>query len=516
MGSQSVPVGGFTLKAGDNSSITVTSITLQGQIDDVPSTTYANGMEAGPNSVASIMQDVKLWNGSTQLGQTKTPESSIGTGVGGALTFDGLSLVVSAGQTVTLTVTSNVVAGLISLPDRIRWTISTANDVVAVDAANVPVVTTAAAFPVSGNGYTIQNSGTISATLSPDDVESEMGIVVGGSSNAVLAKYRFTAQNEELKLTKVRLAVASTSSFAVSSLSLYDGATLVAGPMDINGSGIADFSSVNFVIPKDGTKNLTVKGNLNTVGSSGATTGLDVRVTLVHNANFEVHGTSAGSSTQITSLAGSIDGRSKIIRKSKPTISTVSLPSSSLSNTSLVAYRFTVSADAAGDVAMKKLSFESSLSLAGVGTTVAVDGIRRVGDGSNLLATATRDGNESGVDSCLGTDVICAIKVAFANEEVVAAGTSRAYDLRLTIGGTAVTSGDTISTKILGDSATVTGVITGTTPDVNVAGAAEENFVWSDISAVPHVDTLGSSSADWASGFLLKTLPSDTAALSKS
>jgi hypothetical protein len=224
----------------------------------------------------------------------------------------------------------------------------------------------------------------------------------------------------------------------------------------------------------------------------------------------------------------------KLVKKSVPTVSLVSLPGTTLSNTSLVALRFTVSADAAGDVALKKLSFESSVSLAGAGTTVAIDGLRRVGDGSNLGADSYIDGNVT-ADACNGNDATCIGQILLDNEEVIAAGTSRTYDLRLTIGGTAVSSGDTISTKLLGDSALATGeldALGGTQADAedigidNIVNGADAiyYFLWSDVSAVPHNDTVddangddngATASNDWTNGYLVKVLPTDTQSLTK-
>jgi hypothetical protein len=383
-------------------------------------------------------------------------------------------------------------------------------------------------------------------TLAPDDSESEAGIVVGGGSNVVLAKARLTAQNEELKLTKIRVAMSAAASTAVSSVSLYDGSTLVGGPTSVDSNGHADFSGMNFVIPKDGSKTLTLKANLGTVGPSGAATGTDLTATFCNGATsggvcdtgsaeglttFEVRGTSAGSSTQITSLSSAdLSGRAKILRKTKPTVSIVALPSSTLTNGTVVISRFTVSADAGEQVALKKVTFNSALNNVG-GTALALSAagadsnVREVGQSSNIAGATD-------YSAACATSGSCVIQVSFTNEQTIAAGTSKTYELRVTVAG-ADTSGESASTSLAGDTGVLTGwlslnggavpAFTVDTTNNSTADGTATNFIWSDNSAVPHADTNTDAGAapftgsgDWTNGNLVKILPSDTQTMTRS
>ena len=529
-GTQGAPLGGFTLKAGDAGSIRISSLTLQGQIDNVPGSGYANGMEgAGPNTVATVAQSVKLWQGATQLGATKSPATSAGAGLGGTVTFDNLNLTIAAGQTVTLVVSGNIASGLASLSDNIRWEVTAAGSVAATDVDGNAVVA-GGAFPVDATSQTIATAGTVAMTLAPDDLESEAGVVTGnmpsGSNLTVLSKIKFTAANEELKMTKGRFEV--TSATGVSSLSLYDGATLVGGPVAPNGAGQADFTGINFVVPKDASKVLTVKGVLNTVGgASGAASGSDVTVKLVDPdraaggdaGSFEVRGTSAGSSTLITTntLTGGDDtatttGRTKVLRRSKPTITLVALPSTVLNTGNQVVMRFTVSADASGDVAFEHVQLAISKTTNPTLVSSGTSSLRRVGDSANLAGTTAISGALSAGGAASGT-----FDIFLTNEEPVAAGTSRTYDVRLTVAG-APTSGDSVSSSLNGDGAaagTETGVIANPGAGTATVAGTARNFAWSDISTVNHGDFTQGSSADWANGRYLKVLPSDTQTMSK-
>lgn len=363
--------------------------------------------------------------------------------------------------------------------------------------------------------------GIMTYTLAPDDTESEARIVVGGTT-AVLAKFRFTAQHDSLKLTKVRFRLTDAAfdpsvPHGVNSLMLYDGSTLVAGPVPPNGSGYADFSGFAFVVPQDGSKTLTVKAALNQVGPVGADTGIDVGVTLcagnndgpcwtggpepMEDGTYEVR--SATSDVVVDTIGPyNIQGRTKILRKTKPTVSLASPPNSVLTNGMTVVSHFTVTADAAGDVSLKKISFQVHLNdIGGATLEVTSPALREAGQGTDLPATLT-------LMACIDADT-CAFSLTFANEQLIAAGASKTYVLRMAISG-ADTSGESISTMLLGNTERITGSLTGTSGEA--IGGVPYNFIWSDMSAIPHSDLPGGS-ADWTNGHLVRGLPTDTQTL---
>ncbi|MBU0624778.1 hypothetical protein KKF05_00360, partial [Patescibacteria group bacterium] len=213
----------------------------------------------------------------------------------------------------------------------------------------------------------------------------------------------------------------------------------------------------------------------------------------------------------------------------KPTVSLVSLPSTTLTAGSVVvAGRFSVTADAAGDVAMKRLSATVTEGIANAGITVTVDGLRRVGDSSNLLVTATGI-TDAGGAVCDSADSTCTLKIQLATEEVVSAGTTRTYDIRLTVGtGAALTSGDTLTVGLLGDTTVASGELeqVAVAPGVgidNFTAMAQYNFLWSDRSLATHnssvdIDGVGDDVAvanDWTNGTYVKVLPADGQTMSK-
>jgi hypothetical protein len=556
-GSQGVSLAGISLKAGQGSDVKVTAMTVQMRVDSNNDATFANGCENGIDTGSTdklstdILLSAKLMNGTTQVGDIKSPTSSTASCAsadGGLLQFSNMNLTVPAGQTVTLSLEGTLAGSISNLNDTIDFTVANSD----VTAQDIDGNTVSKSGSANSADMIISTSGTMTYALAPDDVESEAGLVLGGTT-AVLAKYRFTAQTEDLKLAKVRFRVTdsgttSATVAAVNSLSLYDGSALVAGPVSPSSEGFADFSAFSFVVPKDSSKTLTVKGALNQVSPSGVASGLNVQVTLCSGSNieycrptgstvndpdgtYEVRGTSAGSSTLDTvGNSGNLDGREKRLRKTKPTVSDTSVPTSTLSNGSMVLKGFTIAADAAQQVSVKAIGFEHNLNnVSGTALSITSPTIREVGIGTDISASTT-----DAVLNCTGS-ATCSYVITFSTEQTIAAGASKSYQLWATVAG-ADASGESISTKLLGDTAQVTGeidssnAVSGDVPhgiDDHDGTAADGayRFIWSDNSVIPHNDSTDtgngdnsavSASNDWTNGRHVKILPTNAQTLTRS
>ena len=506
-GTQGVDFVGLNLKAGDATNVTVTEVDTTGFIDE----NGGGGFIAGVDNSVNVSDDIlvcRLMDGATQLGQSKSPASATGV-----MNFTNVNVAITAGMTKSLKVNCDISNSAFRNSDveKISFHVTgvTAQD---PDGSSVTVTGT----PVNGSdttAVTINDTGTMSYALAPDDTESEAGLVIAGQSGVVLGKIRLTAANEELKQTKMRISLVTTANYTnLVAMSLYDGSTLVAGPVPVDSSGNADFSGMSFVVPKDGSKTLTVKADLNTI-SGGALTGKNLKITTDLTSptagTFEYRGTSS-STVKTTISTADVTGKDKILRKTKPTVSLASLPTSTLSNGTQVMSRFTVTADSAQQLSLKTIVFELNLNNVGSALSVATttdSNVREVGQGSNITGSATTSGTCS--TSTSGT---CDVLVTFANEQSIAAGTSKTYELRLTVAG-ADSSGESIGSKLLGDTAIATNFLTGSGSAIN--GTAY-NFIWSDNSSIPHSETDVTGSADWTNGTYVKVLPSDTQTMTRS
>jgi hypothetical protein len=182
----------------------------------------------------------------------------------------------------------------------------------------------------------------------------------------------------------------------------------------------------------------------------------------------------------------------------------------------MVLSRWTVSADAADQVSLKKITFNVTKATA---AGITVPNIREVGQGVNIPSAATLN---AACAAAGGTG--CVINMVFTNEQVVAAGTSKTYELVATVGTTAAST--SMSTVIPTDAVLVTGELEAAGANVEswnpVVASAAYNFIWSDNSGIPHGDAVGGTGGDdaatndWTNGLYVKTLPTDAQTLTRS
>jgi hypothetical protein len=536
-GSTSVPFLGINLKAGDGADIKVTSLTIRGFISTngiVAMTAGTNGSGAAQVAVSDDILTCKLFDGSTQIGDAKSPT----TGAGGLLQFTSINYTVPMSSTKTLTLKCDTSNSAFRNTDVEKIGFALLHgDVTAQDpSGNSLVMTYAGDVNATGTSpaVTITNAGSVTAQLAPDDTESQNSLVVAGDSSSVLGKWRFTASNEELNLSKLTFKLADNSAYrSISSVSLYDGSTLLAGPTSLTTGGTtsAQFSGMTEVIPKDSSKTLTLKATLNTI-SNGAAMGDNLKMelwipgtTLGDTSEFEARGTSSSTVIRLATTAGDIAiyGNDKLVRKTKPTIALASLPTSIVSNGGgIVLARFTVTADAQENISLKKLSFKVSMN-GTAAEAVSTPAIREVGQGSDISsASATVDtaGNNYCGFGATSSQLAC-VRVVFGSEQVITAGASKTYELRMTTANFSA-SGDSVSTILLGDNVNAVGALSASAMGIdttvntpNIGASGDYNFVWSDNSKIPHNDSVGGS-ADWTNGNYVKQLPGDAQTMTRS
>ncbi|MFH1046900.1 MAG: hypothetical protein V1738_01235 [Patescibacteria group bacterium] len=511
-GGTGVALMGFGLTANEASDLLVESITV-------------TGWTFGDTPVRNLLLTGSLWNGSVMVGSYETPSAADATQPGhdGEMVFDNLNLSIPAGESVALLLKGDLRTSLAAGED--MWFSIEAGDIDVEDADNEPLAAGQIdGLAIDGPDMAIELEGNLTVVLAPEDADTEAGIVVGGTSNAVLAKYKLTAQFEDLKLTRAMFEIGDAAS--ASSVSLWSGSTLVGGPVGVTGAGIAQFTGLNVVIPKDSHNTLTVKANLNSVGGTGAATGSLATVTLLDN-DFEVRGISAGSNTLIDDgdLDLDIVGYTKVIHKSKPSVALVSLPTSQLTAGDVTASRFTVSADAAGEVAVMGLVFEIQNQTNGVVDPVGSESsVRRIGGSYiNGVVTVTDDTDNDG--SCENGET-CFFAVVFDQEEVISAGSQVTYSLMIDV-DQANTGTDSLSVKLLGDDfdanvddyADFVGYMESDVADgysIEIDDATDARFVWSDVSLLGHNDLIDDvdGSIDWMTGAFVRVLPTDSQTMS--
>jgi len=540
-GTKNVPSLGLSLTAGDGSDIKITQIKITGYVSD-KSTISESGVtksETGTLKLVDMIEQIKLYDGDTQLGDAKAFSS------GGVATFDNFTYTVPAGSTKTLTVKADISSSVNVDGGTANYAIyafdidDASEDIASTDVENNDI------DPTSDNpNGTETNSGTAttmyiivaesgSLSNSQDSGRPNSAIQIAGSSNVLFNKVKFTASNEEFKITKMRVKIDnSNAADDVTGVRISDGTT-TWGPVSLVG-GNADFSNLSIIVPKDGHKVVSIYADLNTI-SGGADSGDTFSLDFDYDNNFEAVAT--GSNTKVTSATADSNGNDMVIAKTQPTITALALPSTNLINGTMVLYKFKVEANAGADVSIKKIHFDVLVNDAdsntlyvtnlglfkegestqldvsfydgvyGTGTvgTLSGNGTAKLGEGSTsdtaiAIVNTTGSGYDAGEDS--------------AGELTVAAGTSQVYELKGTISGGLTSSGDYVTTRIASALTTSTTVgvpqYDGTDVDslVNVGGT-DTYFMWSDNSVLSHSAALGSGSADWFTDYLVKTLPTD-------
>lgn len=538
-GAKVIQLAGYNLVAGTGKDVKVTSIKITGA--------GANSC-ATASAITNCILTLKLMNGTVQIGDIKSLTSNSDP----TATFNNLNLLIAKGTTKTLTLvgdlnTLSTVAGSTT----VNFNIAAAADVVAQDVDGNTVSPTGTA---TGPTMTIASAGTITAVSAPSEIDvTDAHNIIGGRSDVVLSKIRFTASNEALRLNKARITIASTATNAVTGLSLWDSTgNKVADYVTPTSAGVADFNAwlSSFVIPKNGDATLVVKANLNTVGVGQATSGTIITATLDSTSNFDVVG--VDTNTDITALSPTtVAGNNMVLRKTLPTVTALALPSGKLTAGTNTLLRFMVTADSAGQLSFKKLGFTINMTDITTSTDLDVSSpqiqqvINGAASGTNIPTTNSMTANTA------STSETRTLRMLFNSEEQVAVGTSKTYDLLATVsnvgGGT---DNDSIQTALaqqsgVDDTATVTPGAPGNDtaanlfyirtgsgspstlatldPAIATADGLDSYFIWSDYSAVPHSDTLAGASAttttgslDWIHGYKIRTIPTSAKTICQS
>lgn len=196
-------------------------------------------------------------------------------------------------------------------------------------------------FPINGNVMTVVAGG--GALTGAQEGSPDSSIGVAGSSGVVMSRYKFSAVNEAFTITK--LDVVGTTSARTAFVD-HSGFRSFTGGNNVSRVGVtypkrdgttetiyaamaggkAQFSNLNFYVPKDGNATVTVLADLNSI-DLGATSGVAVRLGLNENVgasnSFEARGEASAEikdSNSVNALAGSANVNPVVIRKTMPTV----------------------------------------------------------------------------------------------------------------------------------------------------------------------------------------------------
>ncbi len=380
-----------------------------------------------------------------------------------------------------------------------------------------------------GQKMTIATAGQYSIALDSSTPSSRL--VVANSTGSIMTVLRFVATAEAINVDKLELFLASASSTCndLSMVYVYDGSTLL-GSSPIGTANAAGGAGTNTVftlstplkLAVNEEKLVTIKADLaeikttDTVAVAGHLLAVDVnsRVDSAYNGGIgqssgtRIAGfiTTAADTTQVTTGPA-------YIYKSVPTVARVDVSTTKLTNSTMDLFKFTVAADAKGDIDLYKFTFRIATSVASVGALEVWDVTPGYTETCLFATTSTtvyQSGtNLNGLPWVSGTTNLDMVLLTTpgtwgtaSSSRTVSANTTKTFVLRGTVTG--ATTAASIVTQMQGDEAYNLPDATYMQAASTVDSWSNDDFIWSDKSASSHSAT----TADWTNGYMVSGLPS--------
>ena len=352
-----------------------------------------------------------------------------------------------------------------------------------------------------------------STTVATDASSPGYKLASAGTTDVIVAAYRFRATNEALNLQKLGLQLTNTASSAPGDLvkvSVYDGSTKL-GDAFFTGSNTTATStfSQSVQLPKDQDKTLTVKADFSTIGISQSAT-FSGHLVAVDYLNAEGVGVESGITQRLGASAGSTAVAGARVFKSFPTVAKSSLPSTGIADGRLM--RFAVTADAKGPIGLTELNFTFATTTATLSNVnvFAYEDANFSNTASGLASGGAFNNNLSHSMSAWASNTtnfeFTAHNTTASSTLQIPAGGTRYIEVRGTVTGSA--SGASITTTLRGASTFFTGINSSAT--VNPLASSTNSgfgndFIWSPNSTTTAIR----ADQDWTGGFNVSGLPAN-------
>lgn len=488
----------FTFTTG-SSAVTVNSIRVTGYGDDNGAGVFTQGM-SGTHYLRDLVSSVRLMYGSTQLGTSQNASNNDGTIVFNNLNWNipaNTGSVVKVVYDTTSTAPYQDFSPFLSDPtatNRVKYDI---HDVSAdVDATNSEGDTAAATIIDDSNSSTADagiittmiGKGQLSVAIDGNTPDS--GIILSNTNTVEVAKFKFTATRESVKLKKLGFTIAAAGSDPSAVANVYinaGGSDISANSVDLSATGnnFAKFEGLNIDVPKDGNLVISVKVDLKVMDNGGTYSGKMLQI----NVNDQIAGvnvleaTGNASNTTITGFDNAAadagveaTANTMAVRKTKPTITRNSIDNSTLTGGTKSVYKFSVAADSIADLEFARLKLNYTKNGA---FTLAT---WKLYDESATPRVELATGADNGTDTV--TFAMAADKI-----RTIGKGTSRNFNVEVVIGGV-IASGNSLDLGLISDTAQVNNV---------VGSVVYSAVVWSDLSYIPHATA---TTGDYMNGYL--------------
>jgi hypothetical protein len=295
-----VKIASFVITAGGGEAVDITQITLQDA--------------DGTSQVGDNFQNLMIKHGDTQLGNTVSNPDTTGTQATYDFDVNPAARVDAGGQYVV-----DVYADIKSNPQDSSKELL---PVIRVDAvAATGVDTSQDASATTGQNLALQQAyistaGTLRVAVDPD-TQIGMPLVMGAADQGI-AKFKFDAGPQEaIEITDLTIHNNTTGNGTAYNLALYNGDTLVAGPVQFAATAAtsstyyaATFTGLTLTIPASQSLILTAKVDLATY-DSGGTSGSTHSLGFLYNLGTDTitaRGASSGSTITGASLIYAVSG----------------------------------------------------------------------------------------------------------------------------------------------------------------------------------------------------------------
>lgn len=387
----------------------------------------------------------------------------------------------------------------------------------------------ASGFSATGltSGQTITPTGSANAgpqmtiatgalAVTKDASSPSYALVAAGTSGVNLGVLRFTSTNEAIDLQQVALQLTNTASSSASdltSVSLWDGATNVGSGI-FAGTGTTTLITLSPTVnvAKDSYKLLTIKGDSADITVANASTHEGSFVAVDWDSDAQAGATKGIGSSGTTITATGSDTSTSGVRvfKSYPTIAKLAVPETTLRTGTMDLYRFSLATSpaSANGIGLYQLTVNIATSSAS-----AVSGTTTV---TNLKVYAYTDSAFSTPVSGYTSGQIVATVAGLVSGDndaqlssILQIPAGSTYYFRV-VGDTTLTAGTgtfsgSVSTKLSGDTAYVTGINTRMGTATAVDGITDNDFIWS-----PNATTTSAAAhVDWTNGYGVSGLPAD-------
>jgi len=441
-GSTDVSLGKFTLKA-TNDAITVNSISL--------------GANASTTSTSDTsIYDMKVFVDGVQVGNTVDFTST-------GANFSSLNFTVAKDATKAVEIKGSFDSS-----------------------ATGGFLTTMTVNAQDSRGKEIVDGNTAPTSIFALADQGSLNVEVGGNTPAAailaaksteqeVAQFKFTAVNDSASLTEINVVnwdgtqATSTADSRIAAVKLYDGSTLLDSFVPVNGAGKFTINNDAALVASNVSKTLSIKVVLNNIDNDATATNKDIRMQ-VTTVKFK---SSAGT---VTTKTANIAANNFRVRKTVPTVALVALPTTTLTSGDQVISKFTVSADANGDVAVNTIVLNTTNTSNATITALSVGSVLKVNGSYKTVASVAT--------------TTTTMTIVMNGDEVVSAGSSKTFEILATLAVSGQGS-ESVTTKISEDTTY------GTTG----------NFVWSDGASV--------SAPTYSNAYRVPGLTTTTQTLSK-